>query len=150
MQALVGIHKGKSMEEVVLKEPAYVHWLLGQTPTGPLLAMKSEAKHLVQKFDKKLYTTKCWGRNCTNTATRLSVYLDNIVPHWWCDACDPYETGANGGKLQIFSAYSEALNHVKFFCKGNKSDYKSLVRDMAKAKGLPARVGDSQAKAFFT
>lgn len=147
MQAVVGVHKGKSMEELVIKEPAYVHWLLGQSPSGPLLAMKAEAKKLVKAFEAKPYTAKCF--NCGQSASRLSVYGNNIDPMWWCHNCDPYSQGANQGKLQIFETYTAALRHVDFFCAGKKSDYRSLVKSMAKAKGLPARVGETQLQNFF-
>lgn len=148
MNALVGMHKGKPMEELVLKEPAYVHWLLGQAPSGPLLTMKNEARRLIAKFDSKPYVVKCFER-CGRTGTRLSVYGDSIAPYWWCDACDPYGLGANAGKLQIFGTYGAALDHVQFFCGGKKTDYRALIKDMAKAKGLPARVGEVQLKSFF-
>ena len=148
MDALVGVHKGRSMEELVLKEPAYVHWLLGQSPSGPLLAMKNEAKRLIVKFDAKPYVVKCF-EPCGNQVTRLSVYGDNIAPYWWCAGCDSYGQGANAGKLQIFSTYGSALKHVEYFCAGKTSDYRLLIKSMAKAKGIPARVGDAQLKAFF-
>lgn len=150
MQAVVGTHKGKSMESLVLKEPSYVQWLLGQaSATGGLLAMRNEAKNLVQAFDQKPYKVRCWGTNCRRTATRLSVH-GNSDPHWWCDTCDPYQDGAADGKLQIFRNYSQALFHVEFFCAGRKSDYRDLVKSMAQAKGLGTRVGETQAKAFFS
>lgn len=148
MQALVGVHKGKSMEELVLKEPAYVHWLLEQTPSGALLAMKNEAKQLIAKFDAKPYVVPCFER-CSRPATRLSVYLSNLAPYWWCSDCDPYGQGASDGKLQILRTYVAALSHVQFFCGGKKADYRALIKDMAKAKGLPARVGEAQLKEFF-
>lgn len=148
MRSPVGVHKGKLVEELVIKEPAYVHWLLGQSPTGGLLGMKIEAKNLIKKFDGKPYTVKCFNR-CGNPVARLSVYGDSIVPMWWCTNCDPYDQGANDGKLQIFSHYVDALDHVQMYCDGKKGDYRSLIKSMAKAKGLPARVGEPQLEAFF-
>lgn len=147
MNALVGKYKGKSMEELVVKEPAYIHWLLGQSPTGPLLAMKNEAKRLIQKFDAKPHVVKCFNQ-CGRPVARLSVYGDNIAPMWWCATCDPYGQGANEGKLQIFHSYMAALRHVEFFCSGRTTDYRSLIKDMAKAKGL-TRAGPAQLAALF-
>lgn len=149
MKALVGKHKGKSMEELVLKQADYIDWIFGQSPSGPLLAMQVEAKGLVHKFDSKPFTARCLSSACGRPATRLSVYGNSISPYFWCDTCDPYEQGANQGKLQIFRTYGAALSHVGFFCSGRKSDVKDLIRDMAVAKGLPTRVGEAQALAFF-
>lgn len=149
MKAPLGKHKDKLMDLIVLKEPSYVSWLLDSHATGRLLAMKSEAKSLINKFDNKRYTNKCSGQGCMSSATRLSVYLDNVTPLWWCDICDPYEKGANPGKLQIFSTYSDGLLHVKNYCNGKSTHYKKIINEMAKAKGLPARVGDTQAEDFF-
>jgi hypothetical protein len=145
----VGKHKGKSAESLVLKEPGYVHWLQGQTATGPLLALQKEVQNLIKKFDQRPFHVKCNGNACSAQASRLSVYGDSISPYWWCDSCDPYQMGAIAGKLQIFRSYSSALTHVEFFCAGRQSDYKELVKAIAQAKGLPSRVGESQAAAFF-
>lgn len=138
------------MEELVLKEPTYVKWLIKQTVSGPLLAMKNEANNLIQKFDDKPYKIKCCGQNCDKAATRLSVYQDNVSPYWWCDTCDPYEKGANNGKLKILRKYTDALLHIQFFCNDNKKDCKNLIKVMAQGKGLPLRVGEQQAQAFFS
>jgi hypothetical protein len=147
VKAPVGKHKGKLMEVLVLKQPEYIHWVLDKPgATDGLLAMKNEAKKLVQAFDKKPYQVRCHG--CKKPASRLSVH-GNTDPMWWCDSCDPYQQGAADGKLQIFRTYSAALSYVQFFCAGRASDYRDLVKAMARAKGLPARVDDSQAEAFF-
>lgn len=145
----VGKHKGKSVELLLLKESGYVQWLVQQNASGPLLALQAEAKRLIQKFDLKPFQMKCNGNNCSAPATRLSVYGNNISPYWWCDKCDPYQMGAIAGKLQIFRFYSSALNHVVFYCAGRQSDYKDLIKKIAQAKGLPSRVGEPQAVAFF-
>jgi hypothetical protein len=149
MKAPLGKHKDKLMDVIILKEPSYVSWLLDQSAAGGLLAMKNEAKSLISKFDNKRYTVMCSGHDCMSSATRLSVYLDNVTPFWWCNHCDPYEKGANPGKLQIFSKYSDALHHVKNYCNGKSTHYKKIIKEMAKAKGLPNRAGDAQAKYFF-
>ena len=76
--------------------------------------------------------------------------MDNInAPHWWCDTCDPYETGALSGKLYLLDSYINALGHVEIFCSGRKSDYKKIIKLMSQAKGLPNRVGETQAQNFF-
>jgi hypothetical protein len=147
VKAPVGTQKGKPMELLVLKEPKYIHWVLDKPGvTDGLLAIKNEAKRLTQVFDKKPYQVRCQG--CKKPATRLSVH-GNTDPMWWCDSCDPYQEGAADGKLQIFRTYSSALSHVELFCGSRASDYRDLIKAIARAKGLPARVGEAHAEAFF-
>jgi hypothetical protein len=148
MLAGIGTHKGRSMEELVIKEPGYIHWMLGQKATGSgLSAMQGEAKRLIKKFDAKPFAKRCFS--CGAPVTRFSVYMNNVSPMFWCATCDPYSQGANPGKLQIFDNYDHALLHVQFFCNGNKGDYRDLIKEIAKAKGMPARVGASQLASFF-
>jgi hypothetical protein len=149
MQVTFGKHAGKSLELLMLREPGYIHWLVQQSATGPLLALKSEALKLMKRFDAKPFNQVCHSRTCKLGATRATVYGDNLVPYWWCANCDPYESGANAGKLQIVRTYADALSHVEFYCSGRKSDYVELIRYLAEAKGLPARVGEKQAQFFF-
>ena len=149
MQVTFGKHDGRSVEFLMLKEPGYVHWLIQESPSGALLAVKHHAQSLMKKFDAKPFHRACHGRNCTASATRATVYGTSLAPYWWCDNCDPYEAGANDGKLQGVRTYGQALNHVEFYCAGRKSDYVALIKYLAEAKGLPARVGEKQANAFF-
>jgi hypothetical protein len=119
--------------------------------TGPMAIVQKEARRLISLFDKKPILKKCFGHNCSNIATRCTVYNINVEgPFWWCDTCDPYQRGALGGKLQALITYSQAISHVDMYCRGRKEDYQSIIRSMAEAKGLPARVGKVQAAAFFT
>ena len=149
MQVTIGKHAGKSLELLMIREPGYVQWLVQQATSGPLLALKNEALKLMKKFDAKPFNQVCHGRTCNLGATRATVYGNSLAPYWWCASCDPYESGANQGKLQVVRTYAGALNHVELYCSGRKSDYVDLIRYLAKAKGLPARVGEKQAQLFF-
>jgi hypothetical protein len=149
MQVTIGKNDGKSVEWLVLKDPSYIEWLLGAQASGKLLQLKHHAQNLIRKFDAKPISKRCYGQACSKAATRATVYLDNLVPYWWCATCDPYESGANAGKLQVISTYSQALHHVEYFCKGRKSDAAEIIKYLAQAKGLPSRVGEQQAQQFF-
>jgi hypothetical protein len=145
-------HAGKSLELLVLKEPDYIKWMLEQkNPGAAMKRAQDEAKRLIAKFDAMPFTENCSGHTGSpHPATRCTVYGNNVRgPYWWCDACNPYQSGANPGKLQEVRSYGQALRHVASFCGGRVSDYKSLIRDLAAAKGLPSRVGEKQAQAFF-
>jgi len=144
-----GKHKGKSVATLVLKEPSYIFWVLCQKdPGGPLARVKAESKRLIQIFNSKPFTEKrCYG--CKIQATRCTVYSSNVYgPMWWCNKCDPYQTGALTGKLESISAYIDALHHCDLYC-STKESMKNLIMTLAKAKGLPKRVGEKQANNFF-
>jgi len=152
MQILFGKHYGKSLELLLLKQPDYVAWMLSQRGAhGVMKRAQTEAKHLVARFNAKSLLKKCFSKEGSEqAATRCTVYGENaLVPYWWCSSCNPYQSGANAGKLQAVATYEEALDHVLFWCGGRAADYKSLIKDLAQAKGLPDRVGEKQAAAFF-
>jgi hypothetical protein len=67
-----------------------------------------------------------------------------------CDECNPDPIGVLEGRIQIVETYMDALTHVGNYCKSRKSDYRFLIRAFAQAKGLPKRVGEAQAQAFFS
>ena len=141
-------HNGKSTELVSLKEPDYVKWVLEKSDaTGPLLRIKNDFLRLIEIFDGKSLTSKCF--KCKEPATRLSFYKGDTVPFSWCSECDPYNQGAINGKLNIFSNYHNALEFVESYCGGNKSYYKHIIKNIASLKGLPDRVGEKQAQDFF-
>jgi hypothetical protein len=149
MQVTVGKHKGKSVKLLVLKDPDYVHWLFGENVSGPLLAVKNQAQQLINRFDAKPIQKQCYSSNCSSSAIRATVYGNNISPYWWCANCDPYQSGANNGKLQVLRTYSDALSHVVLYCASRKSDFREIIKEFAEAKGLPKRVGEQQCAAFF-
>jgi hypothetical protein len=143
-----GEHIGMSVEAVVLKEPGYIKWVFSlENPKGRMVQVKSEAQRLIPIFDAIPYQKACCA--CMKPATRCTVYRDNIyVPYWWCDECDPYQSAPDGGKLTIIRTYEEAVDHCGIYCSG-KTPLQQLVKTMAQAKGLPKRVGEKQAQAFF-
>lgn len=149
MHVTVGKHAGKSVELLILKFPDYVHWLLKTSVSGPLLIVKTHIKTLIAKFDAKPLLRDCRGHNCNLKATRATVYGINLTPEWWCANCDPYQLGANPGKLQAVKTYGNALDHVEFYCSSRKSDFQEIIKYLAQAKGLPSRAGEVQCKAFF-
>jgi len=145
-----GKHAAMSVEMLVLKQPDYVRWVLEQaTPSGRMRVVQQECQRLIFRFNAKPLVKRCSGNGCTQGATRASVYKDNLTPVWWCDVCDPCQMGADAGKLQIVRTYQDAIIQVDSYCVGNRSDLKYLVKALAQAKGLPSRVGEAQAQAFF-
>ena len=152
MDLTFGKHSGKSVEMLLLKEPQYLGWMLTQKDArGVLKQAQDHARKKIAEFNGKPFTKKCGGHLCSEVATRCTVYLNNVTdPRWWCEDCNPYQAGANAGKLQSLKTYSDAYQHVGIYCSGRVSDYRAIILAMAKAKGLPARVGEKQALEFFS
>jgi hypothetical protein len=146
MQIEFGKHYGTSLEPLVLKDPVYVAWMLSvQEPGRGLQRAVAHARRLIGMFDAKPFVTPCsWSR----PATRCTAYAvcASLAP--WCDECDPYSQGAARGKLTEIRTYQDALN-LGFSNTAPKRSMKSAVRNLARAKGLPDRVGELDAQQFF-
>lgn len=149
MLVTFGKNNGKSVEWLALKDPSYIQWVLKQSASGTLLQVQQHATSLIKKFDATPFLITCRADDCSQVATRATVYLENIEPEWWCEKCDPYQLGANAGKLQAISKYSQALGHVDLYCNSRKSDSNTIIKYLAQAKGLPKRVSEDQAQKFF-
>jgi hypothetical protein len=143
-----GKHRGKSMESLALKEPDYCVWMLSEDQGSYMLGeARQELFRLIRRFDKKPILEPCEG--CGDTATRGTLYHGSAAPHWFCDDCNPYDLGASSGKLVIVSTFADAVAYVGSWCNGRRDALKALILALARAKGLPARVGESEAQAFF-
>jgi len=151
MNITFGKHKGKSIGSLVLKEPDYVSWLLSNADCGAaMLAAIKEASRLIAIYNDKPFQKPCHGKNCSSQATRCSVYMSAVsTPMWWCDTCNPYRAGASEGQLQSIRTYQDALVHISLHCNRRKRSYRTLIKKLAKAKGLPDRVTEKQVSGFF-
>jgi hypothetical protein len=145
-----GKHIGMSVERLVLTQPDYVVWMLGKEgATGALRQAQQEAGRLVRVFDRKPILEPCRAPGCGNVATRASVYRGSVWPAWWCDTCDPDQLGASPGKLDIIRTYLDAVTYVNVCCSGRRQALRVIIKELARAKGLPERVGETQAVTFF-
>ena len=151
MLVTFGKHKGKCVEYLLLKEPDYMKWLLGQSKSeGSMAKVKAEAIRLISIFDSKPFIRQCDGENCRAAASKYTTYRGSPSSlNYWCGSCDPYQLGAMRGKLSEHSSYNEALKHIALTCGDTKQGYKAIVRELAISKGLPQRSGESQILAFF-
>jgi hypothetical protein len=147
MKLTFGKHKGKSVEAVVLKEPEYALWILNQEAANePLAHIKKEVRRLINVFDSKSFTCKCYGCHF-KTATKFSLAHPSPSAYWWCEKCDPLSGGCDG-LMTVGRTYQEAMQYSKLCCL-RKNHTKNLIRSIAKAKGLPNRVSEKQLKEFF-
>jgi hypothetical protein len=145
-----GKHRGKLLETVVLKEPGYIQWmLLCEDADGPLVRTQEEARQLITIFDARPFLRCCHNPSCDRSATYCSLYGGNLSPLWWCNECDACSAGAPRYKLNFVQRYMHAVWHVPRFCGKREESQRCLIRMLAEAKGLPERVTESAARAFF-
>lgn len=104
---------------------------------------------LMAIFDTKSINKKCNNPDCSEKATRASVYKDNINPWWWCENCRPDDLGILYGRIQMIETYLDALNFVKNYCKDRTPDYRSLIKVFAQAKRLPERMTEAAVQEWF-
>ena len=146
-----GKYRGMSVELLMLRDPGYANWICSQPGNvGKLAEARAQARKLARHFDRKPFVVECCGGNCKNIATRFSVFKDaSLDPVWWCSECTPYSLGASPGRLAVLSRFVPAIDHVVLYCGGKGASFKKLIREFARAKGLPLRVGEKQALEFF-
>jgi hypothetical protein len=144
MRFKTGKHAGKTYEEVFLKKPDYARWYSGKFRDTPAAR---EFQELAKKFNGKPFTTRCHG--CVDIATRASAYRGTPSLYFWCDNCKETDAGAVGDKLTIVRTIKEALDHVDYTASGKRVYMRTIVRELAEAKGLPTRIGEKQALGFF-
>jgi hypothetical protein len=145
MMFKTGKHEGKSTQEVLLKKPDFAQWYIGQHPNSP--PARAFVQHM-RDFDSKPFTQKCDG-GCGSLASRASTYRGSATLYFWCSRCNPYESGAEESKLTIVSTIGEVLQHIDWTASSNRNLKRRIVRSLARAKGLPARVGEKQAIEFL-
>ena len=152
MNIKFGKHSGMAIELLMLREPKYICWLLHEDyPSAEMRLVQAEARELIKLFDNKpIIEHICWGSSCIHPPTRCTVHMDNLsMVLWWCPTCSPSQTGADLGKLYYLNDYSSAIGHVMRYCGDCKADHVTLIKKLARARGLPKRVGKAQALAFF-
>jgi hypothetical protein len=143
MEFRKGKHEGKSFEVVFLKDPTFAHYLSINGQPG----IAKEFQKLIKRFDEKPMTVTC--ANCANTATRATGYGGGtgLKLFFYCENCDdPWIDEAEGHLIRTFD---DALKFIDDKRNGNKAAKRATIRKLAEAKGLPKKVGEKEALAFF-
>src|SRR5262245_6485942 len=117
--------------------------------TGAFERIQREVRRLIRVFDEKPFVVTCRGDGCDSDATRGSLSQGGVRPIWWCEDCDPSEFGASPSKLYMVESFADAVDYISVWCGDNREPLRILIRELAQAKGLPARVGEQQARMFF-
>jgi hypothetical protein len=145
MRIETGRYAGKTTQLVLFKRPDWVQWLLRNYPDNKLVP---DFKLLIEIFDSKPLLKACYC--CARQATCASVPRGTgWGMHFWCDDCNPYSTGARCGSLGVVSTFESAMVHADWTCEARRRAKRDLIKELAQAKGLPARVGAPPAAAFF-
>jgi hypothetical protein len=145
MRFQTGKRAGKTLEEVLLKEPDFAQWYMGNHPET---AAAKEFRRLMRLLDAKSFTEDC--HSCGEPATRVSTYRGSPTLMFICDRCAPHSSGAESAKVGSAKTIGEVLRHIDGTADGHRAWKKQIVRELAEGKGLPKRVGEKQALAFFT
>ena len=139
-----GKYDGKLVEQLLIRDPSYIIWMLAQKAPGKAMAeVCDEARRLIEIFDAKPFVVPCSGEDCKHTATRCSVYRE-VNLQCWCDQCDPYSACPTPGKLRVIRTYGDAIQHAD-----QKGTREFLIRSLADLKGLKGRAQASKILAFF-
>jgi hypothetical protein len=137
-----GKHAGKSFEEVLLKDPATAQWLSVNGQTG----IAKEFQKLIERFDQKPMTVPCGI--CGNAATKATGYSEGgLILVFSCETCDdPWIDEANG---RVIRTFNDAMKFIDDTRKGKKTTKREIIRELARAKGLPKRLSGDAAIDFF-
>lgn len=140
-----GPKSGKSTQEITLKEPDWAWFFVNKNAEGKIA--ESFIRHIVN-LNKKPFIEKC--HSCKKDANRLVAYAGNAESvTFWCDKCDPYTLGSRRGMLRDIRKFSEAMKFVELTCKNRRADKRIIIKKLAQAKGLPARVSKDKAIEFL-
>lgn len=136
MKLSFGKYAGKEIEQILVTEPQYIQWMLGQaSPSGPMERAVRHVRTCLRNFDAKPFLETCFRDVCPNRATRFSVYVGHYIPYFWCAKCSPYTSGAAPGKLLTGSTYSEAVLYVVEWL-GTRDGVRGVIDLLVQAKGV--------------
>jgi hypothetical protein len=141
-------HRGEPADLVVLSDPFYVKRTLDfRNPEGDMPEVRQDFLRLIALFDQKSLLPMC--RNCNEPAKLLAFYKGTLFFEPWCGTCIPHWMISQECRFDTFCDYMSALEYVDDFCHGEKFFYRMVIRNIAKAKGLPDKIGPREAVDFF-
>jgi hypothetical protein len=136
MRLTWGKYKGRTIEVVVLKDPEFIGVLLkSRTQDETKCRIQTEARLLVETFNRRKFQTRCASSGCSREVSRCSIYKTDVFnPRWWCETCDPWQFGARSLVLSIVATYEDAIRYARPY--GDPTLTRDLVHVLAEAKGL--------------
>ncbi len=118
-------------------------------PASPTRERLREIKRLIAIFNRKPLLVKCSNPYCDRPATYGSLYRGSPDFLWWCDDCDPYSAGASPDRLVFVRNYAGAVTFVHRTCGNERETMRTIIKALARAKGLGPTITQSEADDFF-
>lgn len=140
MKVDFGMHRGCTVEELLVRYLEYVRWLTTQRDLSYLgCAAAEEACRLEAIFDQTPFRRRrCRGTDCSNTPTHCSVdYRAGVIPYYWCDKCSPFLWPFGADDLYEIRTYRDALRHLIESGIVQEDAAYELLGTLADAKALP-------------
>lgn len=145
MRLQYGRYQGRTAETLLLRTPDYALWVLRHQPEGRLAEY---FQALVAAFDARPLQRACQA--CGAQATRAAALPGRGELYFFCDACALYPDAAPLGAAQDLRTLADLADHVERTARRRAAPrLRALVRRMAQAKGLPRRITEPAATAFF-
>lgn len=145
MRLQYGRYQGRTAEALLLRAPDYALWVLRHQPEGKLARCFHD---LMTAFDARPIERQCQG--CSAQATRASALPGRSELYFFCEACALYPAGAPLGAADNLRTIGDLAQHVERTTRRRATvRLRAMVRRLAEAKGLPRRITEANAAAFF-
>ena len=145
MRLRYGRHKGRTTESLLLRAPDYALWMLSVNPAS---RVSRAFRSLIAVLDAKPFVGSC--QRCGRPATRAAAFAQSSRLLLFCDGCTLYPHDPPVGLSSHIRTVDEAVAHVERHCRRRlRRETRAIVRNLARAKGLPPRVTEEVAEAFF-
>jgi hypothetical protein len=146
-----GKHAGRTVEQVLLKDPAFLYSVL-----GPWSDDKPHLGRLVREFHQlrdhlaeAKVCVRCSDGHCSRTPMTMTFPVDKhgeLQPgpyYYWCKRHEPWEGNGISRKLPISLDIIQQVNR--------RSDKNSIGREIVRVCGLPlgTRITERFAAKFF-
>lgn len=145
MRLQYGRYQGRTAETLLLRAPDYALWVLRHQPDGRLA---HHFRDLMAAFDARPLERACQA--CGRGATRAAALPERCELYFFCDGCALYPDAAPLGAAQDLRTLADLADHVERTARRRAIPrLRALVRRMGQAKGLPRRITEPAAGAFF-
>ncbi|MFN3515495.1 MAG: hypothetical protein ACK41C_20805 [Phenylobacterium sp.] len=145
MRLQYGRYQGRTAETLLLRAPDYAVWVMRHQPEGRLAQY---FRDLITAFDARPINQPCQA--CGAAATRAAALPERSDLYFFCDDCALYPNAAPAGAAQDLRTLADFVSHVERTARRRPvARLRAFVRRMAQAKGLPRRITEPAAEAFF-
>ena len=139
-----GPHRGRTPEQLVLREPAFVLQVLDRNAGG---ALASRFRDLIAILEARPLVTPCAG--CGRAAVQVVAYPASIHLIGVCSRCALAGLAAAPGAA-VIDGYEAALRHVAAtFRHALRPNMRRMVDQLARARGGPQVATEDASVAFF-